>query len=185
MTDHQAPTGVDVTPGETGGAPRVALYSGSFDPVTEGHVDVIARTLALADKVVVAIGIHPGKTPLFSFEERVAMLGEVAADRFGEAAARRIGVIAFDGLVVEAARAVGATVIVRGLRDGSDLDYEMQMAGMNAVMAPGVQTVFVPASPSVRHITATLVRQIAALGGNVAPFVPAAVLRRLDAKHRR
>ncbi len=162
--------------------PRVALYSGSFDPVTEGHMDVLARALHLADRVVVAIGVHPGKVPLFTFDERVAMIGAVADARFGNAAAGRISVIAFDGLVVEAAREAGAGIIVRGLRDGTDLDYEMQMAGMNGALAAGIHTVFVPASPGVRHITATLVRQIAKLGGDVSPFVPAPVVARLRSK---
>ncbi|WP_334176375.1 pantetheine-phosphate adenylyltransferase [Pseudoxanthobacter sp.] len=165
-------------PGSAAGA-RVALYSGSFDPVTEGHMDVLARALHLADRVVVAIGVHPGKVPLFSFDERVAMIGAVAAGRFGAQAAQRISVIAFDGLVVDAARAAGAGLIVRGLRDGTDLDYEMQMAGMNGTLAGDIHTVFVPASPGVRHITATLVRQIAKLGGDVAPFVPGPVIARL------
>lgn len=166
-------------------APRTALFAGSFDPPTSGHLDVLRQALSLADKVVVAIGVHPGKTPAFSFEERVEMIGEAAAAAFGAAEASRVSVVAFEGLVVTAARAEGATVIVRGLRDGTDLDYEMQMAGMNAAMAPDVQTVFVPAAPAVRHITATLVRQIAAMGGDVSPFVPTAVLARVGRLARR
>ena len=145
-------------------------------------MDVLARALHLADRVVVAIGVHPGKVPLFTFDERVAMIGAVADARFGNTAAGRISVIAFDGLVVEAAREAGAGIIVRGLRDGTDLDYEMQMAGMNGTMAPDVQTVFLPASPGVRYITATLVRQIAAMGGDVSPFVPAPVLAALKTR---
>lgn len=160
---------------------RIALYSGSFDPVTNGHVDVLRGALALADEVFVAIGIHPGKKPLFSFEERLRMIEAVGGDAFGADNAR-IRVVAFDGLVVDAARQHGASLIVRGLRDGTDLDYEMQMAGMNGAMAPEVKTVFLPASPGVRHITATLVRQIAAMGGDVSGFVPAAVAEAL--KHK-
>lgn len=153
---------------------RTALYPGSFDPITNGHIDILRQALGLADRVVVAIGIHPGKTPMFSLEARSAMIAEVASDAFG-AAADRISVIGFDNLVVDAARGQGATVLIRGLRDGTDLDYEMQMAGTNGAIAPDVQTVFLPASPGVRHIAATLVRQIAAMGGDVAPFVPAQV----------
>ena len=100
----------------------------------------------------------------------------------GESASERVSIDAFDGLVVDAARKVGATVIVRGLRDAADFDYEMQMAGMNGAMAPDVRTVFLPASPGVRHITATLVRQIAGMKGDVAPFVPAAVATMLKKK---
>jgi pantetheine-phosphate adenylyltransferase len=166
-------------------AARTALFAGSFDPPTNGHLDVLRQALGLADRVVVAIGVHPGKAPAFSFEERVRMIAEAAAAAFGEGEAARVSAVSFDGLVVEAARAHGATAIVRGLRDGTDLDYEMQMAGMNGVMAPEVQTVFVPAAPAVRHITATLVRQIAAMGGDVSPFVPPAVLARIGRLARR
>lgn len=156
---------------------RTFLYSGSFDPVTNGHVDVLAQALDLADRVVVAIGVHPGKKPLFDFEERVEMIRETVAALGVDQA--RVDVVAFSDLVVEAARRAGAVAIVRGLRDGTDLDYEMQMAGMNGAMAPSVRTLFLPASPGVRHITATLVRQIAAMGGDVRPFAPESVARRL------
>lgn len=161
---------------------RTALYAGSFDPVTNGHMDVLRQALTLTDKVIVAIGIHPGKAPMFSFEERVEMIQACALEAFGPEAAERISVESFDGLVVEAARRAGAVCILRGLRDGTDLDYEMQMAGMNGTLAPDVQTVFLPASPGVRHITATLVRQIAKMGGAIAPFVPEAAARALKAK---
>ena len=115
----------------------------------------------------------PART-LFDYEERLQLIEAAAADEFG-AEADRIKVIAFDGLVIEAARSHGASIMIRGLRDGTDLDYEMQMAGMNETMAPELQTVFLPASPSVRTITATLVRQIASMGGDIRPFVPAVV----------
>ncbi|MCU0830480.1 MAG: pantetheine-phosphate adenylyltransferase [Rhizobiaceae bacterium] len=152
---------------------RIALYTGSFDPMTNGHLDVIARGLRMADRLIVAIGIHPGKTPVFSFDERKALVMQ-AIEAAGLDAAR-VTVTAFGGLAVDAARAAGAALILRGLRDGTDLDYEMQMAGMNAAMAPDLETVFLSAAPPVRHITATLVRQIAAMGGDVSPFVPPCV----------
>jgi len=160
---------------------RTILYSGSFDPVTVGHVDVLAQALDLTDRLVVAVGVHPAKKPLFSFEERVEMITEAVADLGVDPA--RVEVVAFSDLVVDAARRAGANAIVRGLRDGTDLDYEMQMAGMNGAMAPTIRTLFLPASPKVRHITATLVRQIAAMGGDVGPFVSPAVARRLAARH--
>jgi pantetheine-phosphate adenylyltransferase len=160
---------------------RTALYAGSFDPLTNGHLDVIKASLAVADTIYAAIGIHPGKTPLFSFEERVKLIEAAAKAELG-ADHRRIKVVAFDGLVVEAARKHRCSIMIRGLRDGTDLDYEMQMAGMNETMAPELQTVFLPASPSVRTITATLVRQIASMGGDIRPFVPAAVAPALTAK---
>ncbi|NWG24254.1 MAG: pantetheine-phosphate adenylyltransferase [Pseudorhodoplanes sp.] len=161
--------------------PRIALYGGSFDPVTNGHLDVIRQAARLADRLVLAIGIHPGKTPLFSAEERIAMLEETCAP-LAKGAGCELRCITFGDLVVSAAKREGATVLIRGLRDGTDLDYEMQMAGMNGVMTPDVQTVFLPASPAVRPITATLVRQIAGMGGDVSAFVPASVAARLRKK---
>jgi pantetheine-phosphate adenylyltransferase len=155
---------------------RIALYAGSFDPLTNGHLDVLKAGLAVVDKVVFGVGVHPGKTPLFPAADRIAMIREAAA---ALGAGDRIDTVEFAGLAIDAARSAGATVLLRGLRDGTDLDYEMQMAGMNGAMAPGLQTVFVPASPAVRHITATLVRQIAGLGGDVSGFVPPAIAVRL------
>jgi pantetheine-phosphate adenylyltransferase len=160
---------------------RIALYAGSFDPLTNGHLDVLKASLAVADTVYAAIGIHPGKKPLFSFEERVELIDAATKAEFGRDSGR-IKVVSFDGLVIDAARKHGASIMIRGLRDGTDLDYEMQMAGMNETMAPELQTVFLPASPSVRTITATLVRQIASMGGDIRPFVPAAVAGALTAK---
>ncbi|MGO4451962.1 pantetheine-phosphate adenylyltransferase [Phyllobacterium sp. TAF24] len=161
----------------------IAIYAGSFDPITNGHMDVLKGSLRLADKVFVAIGIHPGKAPLFSFAERMDLINRVAADVFGKDS-QRLEVISFDGLVIDAARKHGASLLVRGLRDGTDLDYEMQMAGMNGQMAPELQTVFLPADPSVRTITATLVRQIAAMGGDIRHFAPALVAEALRAKFK-
>ncbi|MBA3446692.1 MAG: pantetheine-phosphate adenylyltransferase [Pseudaminobacter sp.] len=160
---------------------RIAIYAGSFDPLTNGHLDVLKASLAVADVVFAAIGIHPGKNSLFPFEERVRLIDEATRQEFGSDAGR-IKVVSFEGLVIDAARRHGASTMIRGLRDGTDLDYEMQMAGMNETMAPDLQTVFLPASPSVRTITATLVRQIASMGGDIRPFVPAAVADALNAK---
>jgi pantetheine-phosphate adenylyltransferase len=161
--------------------PRIALFAGSFDPITLGHLDVVRGAVRLADKLVLAVGIHPGKTPLFSPDERLAMLTEICAP-VARAAGCELACLTFADLVVAAARRVGATTLVRGVRDATDFDYEMQMAGMNAAMAPEITTLFVPAAPAVRPVTATLVRQIAAMGGDVAPFVPPAVAARLKKK---
>lgn len=155
---------------------RIALYSGTFDPLTNGHLDVLRQGLALFDRVVVAIGVHPGKAPWLTFEERAETIGAASA---AEGFAGRVAAKPFDGLVVDAARAAGACAILRGLRDGSDFDYEMQMAGMNGALAPDIRTVFLPASPGLRHISGTLVRQIAALGGDVSAFAPAASVEAL------
>ncbi len=163
---------------------RTALYPGSFDPVTNGHLDVVRQAVGLCDRLVVAIGVHPGKIPLFSADERLAMVREV----FGPVAASagcEFDCATFDDLTVTAAKRAGATILIRGLRDGTDLDYEMQIAGMNETMAPEVRTVFLPASPTVRPITATLVRQIAGMGGDVSNFVPKAVAKRLKTRFTR
>ncbi len=161
--------------------PKTALYAGSFDPVTNGHHDIVRQAVRLADRLVIAVGVHPGKAPLFAADERPAMLEETCAPLAREAGCT-LACVTFDGLVVDAAKREGAGLLIRGLRDGTDFDYEIQMAGMNGTMAPGVQTVFLPASPSVRPITATLVRQIAGMGGDVSAFVPAAVVVRLKQK---
>src|ERR1700751_1351968 len=161
--------------------PRVALYPGSFDPVTNGHLDVVRHAVALCDKLIVSIGVHPGKKPLFSTEERLEMVRAV----FGPVAQKAgcaLDCNTYDNLTVTAAQKGGATIMIRGLRDGTDLDYEMQIAGMNETMAPEVHTVFVPALVAVRPITATLVRQIAQLGGNVSAFVPSSVAAQLKTK---
>jgi pantetheine-phosphate adenylyltransferase len=161
--------------------PRIALYPGSFDPVTNGHTDVVVQAVHLCDRLVVAIGVHPGKKPLFSIDERLKMVRDVFAPIAAKAGCA-FDATTYDNLTVTAAQKNGATIMIRGLRDGTDLDYEMQIAGMNETMAPDVHTVFVPASVSVRPITATLVRQIASMGGDVSAFVPPPVAASLKAK---
>ena len=164
--------------------PRIALYPGSFDPVTNGHLDVVRHAVSLCDRLVVAIGVHPGKKPLFSLDERLAMVQAVFAPIAGKAGCA-FDCTTYDGLTVTAAQKIGATIMIRGLRDGTDLDYEMQIAGMNETMAPEVHTVFVPASVAFRPITATLVRQIASMGADASPFVPKSVAASLKKKFGR
>lgn len=161
--------------------PRIALYPGSFDPVTNGHLDVVRHAVTLCDRLIVAVGVHPAKKPLFSTEERLEMVRQIFAPIAAKASCA-FDATTYDDLTVTAAQKHGATIMVRGLRDGTDLDYEMQIAGMNEAMAPEVHTVFVPASPAVRPITATLVRQIAGMGGDVSAFVPPLVAAGLKAK---
>lgn len=160
---------------------RIALYAGSFDPITNGHLDVIRQSLTVADEVVVAIGVHPGKVPMFSFEERSGLIIKATKAEL-KSKAKNIRVISFNNLVIKAAKKEKATLLVRGLRDSTDFDYEMNMAGMNGEMAPTLQTVFFPANPSTRHITGTLVRQIAKMKGDIASFVPEIVAKALRDK---
>jgi len=161
--------------------PRIALYPGSFDPITNGHLDVLRHSVTLCDRLIVAIGVHSGKKPLFSTEERLEMV-RMTCEPIAQQAGCAFDCTTYDNLTVAAARQVGATIMIRGLRDGTDMDYEMQLAGMNEVMAPEVHTVFVPASPVVRPITATLVRQIAGMGGDFSAFVPPQIAASLKKK---
>jgi pantetheine-phosphate adenylyltransferase len=158
--------------------PRIGLYPGSFDPITNGHLDVIARAARLFDRLVVAVGAHHGKSPLLALDRRMELIREATVSIVAETGVE-IAVTSFAGLVVDAARTAGAAALVRGVRDAGDFEYEMRMAGTNGAMAPDVATIFVPAGPEVRHISATLVRQIAGMGGDVSPFVPSAVARAL------
>jgi pantetheine-phosphate adenylyltransferase len=154
---------------------RTALYPGSFDPVTYGHLDVIARAFRLCDRLVVAIGAHHEKSGLISLEKRIKLLKAVAqplADHAGGV----LEVTTFDGLAVEAAQRARASLIVRGLRDASDFDYEVRMGQMNASLAPDIETVFLAASPGTRMIASSLVKQIARMGGDVSAFLPEAAL---------
>jgi pantetheine-phosphate adenylyltransferase len=163
---------------------RIGFYPGSFDPVTLGHTDVIARACRLVDRLVIGVGTHDAKQPMFTVAERVSML-EGETKPIAEKTGTAIEIVTFGGLAVEAAGDNGAHVIVRGLRDATDFDYEVRMAGMNAGMAPTIETVFLAATPSVAHIAANLVRQITQMGGDVSPFVSPAVAKRLAAKSRK
>src|SRR6185437_16093718 len=127
--------------------PRTALFPGSFDPVTNGHLDLVRQAARLADRLVLAIGTHPGKTPLFSVEERREMIEETCGPVM-RASGADFACITFSDLVVAAAQREGATLLIRGLRSATDFDYEMEMAGMNGAMAPALQTVFLPAAPA-------------------------------------
>ena len=159
----------------------VGFYPGSFDPLTNGHLDVIERACKLVDILVVGVGVSATKkNPLFTHQDRSALLEQVLGP-IGLRTNTEFKIVDFSGLMVNAAREHGAKLIIRGLRDTTDYNYEMQMVGMNAQMAPDLQTVFLPSSPPVRHISATLVRQIAEMGGDISAFVPPIVLKALKA----
>ncbi|QRZ15429.1 pantetheine-phosphate adenylyltransferase [Paracoccus methylovorus] len=153
---------------------RIGLYPGTFDPITLGHLDIIQRALELVDRLVIGVAINRDKSPLFSLEDRVAMVREecdkVVARRSGE-----IVVHPFENLLIDCARDVGATVIVRGLRAVADFEYEFQMVGMNRAMDDSIETVFLMADARRQAIASKLVKEIARLGGDVSKFVPAPV----------
>jgi pantetheine-phosphate adenylyltransferase len=158
-------------------ARRIGVYPGTFDPVTNGHVDVIGRAARLLDKLVVGVAVNSGKGPLFSLEERVELVqAETAA--IGNRNGTLIEVRPFQGLLIDFAREQGASMIIRGLRAVSDFDFEFQMAGMNYRMAPDIETVFLMASERHQFIASRLVKEVVALGGDISSFVPPLTLER-------
>jgi pantetheine-phosphate adenylyltransferase len=156
---------------------RVALYPGSFDPITLGHIDILERATAIFDRVVVSVLRNPAKQPLFSIDERLELIRAVTESLDGE-----VTVDSFDGLTVEHARQVGAIAIVRGLRALSDFETEFQMALMNRRLEPDVHTVFLMTSAPNVFMSSTLVKEVCRLGGDISEFVPPAIA---DALHRR
>ncbi len=156
---------------------RVVVYAGSFDPVTNGHLDLIYRAASLFDRTVVAVGKHPTRNPCFTVNQRLALLRGVTKDIPG------VDVTAFDGLVVDYCRTIGATAIVRGLRAVTDFEYELQIAHANADMAPQVDTVFLPTRTMYGFVSASLVREIASHGGDVSRYAPALVCTALKKRY--
>lgn len=157
---------------------HVGLYPGTFDPVTLGHLDIIGRAVKLVDHLVIGVATNPSKSPMFTLEERVEMVRGETAQFQGNGRAT-IDVQTFDSLLMRFAEQVGATVIVRGLRAVSDFEYEFQMVGMNQRLNPDIDTVFLMADPRHQAIASKLVKEIAVLGGNVAPFTTPNVARRV------
>ena len=150
---------------------RIGLYPGTFDPVTNGHLDVISRAARLLDKLVVGVAVNTGKGPLLTLEERVELV-QAEINAIATRNGMVIEVVPFDTLLIDFARKVGALVIVRGLRAVSDFDYEFQMAGMNYRMAPDIETIFLMASETHQFIASRLVKEVAMLGGDITSFVP-------------
>ncbi len=150
---------------------RIGFYAGSFDPVTFGHLDVIARSARVVDKLVIGIGTHGAKTALLNPQQRVDLV-KLVSKPIAEHSGLKISAVTFDGLTVAAAKTAGANVIIRGLRDSTDFDYEVQMAQMNGALAPEIETVFLAASPATRMISSSLVKQIAKMGGDTSLFLP-------------
>ena len=156
----------------------IAVYPGTFDPITNGHADLVRRAERLFDRVVVAVAANPKKQPLFGLAERVRLAQAVLADH------PRVAVMGFDNLLVDFVRAQGANVILRGLRAVSDFEFEFQLAGMNRRLAPEVETVFLTPAEQETFISASLIKEIALLGGDVSAFVDARVADALRAKIR-
>ena len=156
-----------------------AIYPGTFDPITAGHIDLVERSCRMFDEVIIAVAKSTPKNTCFTTEERIAL----AADVFAEQSNLRV--VEFQGLLVKFCQDIGANVVVRGLRGVTDFDYEMQLAGMNRKMAPEVETIFLTPAPDYAHISSTLVRQIAQLGGDVDQFVHPLVRDALAEKFRK
>lgn len=154
----------------------LAVYAGSFDPPTFGHLDLIERASKIFDNVIIAIGRHPTKKPLFTVEERISMLGEISKG------IGNVRIDTFDGLLIHYCERIGARVIVRGLRAASDFEYELQIAHANADMSPQIDTVFLPTRTKYTFISASLIREIASHGGDVGHYAPAVVCEALKAK---
>lgn len=150
---------------------RTGFYPGSFDPITYGHLDVIARAARIVDKLVIGVGTHGAKQTLLSGPERVELIEQVVKS-IADHAGIKISVMTFDNLTVDAARKSHAGLIIRGLRDASDFDYEIQMAQMNGALSPDIETIFIAASPATRMISSSLVKQIAKMGGDTSLFLP-------------
>jgi len=155
---------------------RTALYAGSFDPITYGHLDVLWRALDLFDHIVVGVACNPRKSPLFSAEERIEQIREAVG------AEPRVEVQVFSGLLVDYARERGAVALVRGLRAVSDFEYEFQMAGMNRKLTPGIQAVFLMAAEEHFYVSSSLVKEVALLGGDVTEHAPPGVVAALAQK---
>ena len=160
---------------------RIGFYPGTFDPLTNGHIDIIRRALTLVDHLVIAIGVNATKQPLLSLEERLALIDAEVAP-LAKAAGSEARTSTFSGLLVDAAAGAGAQIIIRGLRGAVDYEYEVQMVGMNRTMKPAIETVFLAASPETQFISSTLVRQIAGMGGDISRFVPKRVEKKIRAR---
>ncbi len=153
-----------------------AIYPGTFDPITDGHIDIISRASKLFHKVIVAVAVNQGKTPLFSIDERVLMAEEVTSSL------SNISIIGFDNLLVDCAKEQDANVVLRGLRAVSDFEYEFQMAGMNRRLSPELETMFLTPAEQYEFISSSMIREIAKLKGDVSSFVPNCVEERLIKK---
>ncbi|HVJ44476.1 MAG TPA: pantetheine-phosphate adenylyltransferase [Dongiaceae bacterium] len=162
--------------------PRIGVYPGTFDPITNGHMDIIRRAVTLVDQLVIAVSVSAGKGPLFNVDERLEMVREEIADRRNGLPADRVKAVSFDNLLMHFAEQQGARIIVRGLRAVSDFEYEFQMAGMNARLNPRIETVFLMAAEGSQFISSRFVKEIGKLGGAIDQFVSPRIATRLKVR---
>ncbi|HVJ35915.1 MAG TPA: pantetheine-phosphate adenylyltransferase [Terriglobia bacterium] len=163
-------------------SPRIGVYPGTFDPITNGHMDIIRRAMTLVDQLVIAVSVNAGKGPLFNVDERLEMVREEIADPRNGLPADRVKAVSFDNLLMHFAEQQGARIIVRGLRAVSDFEYEFQMAGMNARLNPRIETVFLMAAEGSQFISSRFVKEIGKLGGSIDQFVSPRIAHRLQVR---
>jgi len=159
-----------------------AIYAGTFDPITNGHMDIIHRSMQFCDQLVIAIGINPAKKTMFTEEERIAQINKAIDTGVDFLTGTNIQVITFQGLLVEYAKQNGANILVRGIRSVSDFEYEINLANINKVLAPSIETVFLPTSPELAVVSSSMVKEVCKLGGDITKFVPAHIVGQINSK---
>lgn len=166
--------------------PRTGFYPGTFDPITNGHIDIIKRAVRIVDKLIIGVALNTNKQPLWSLEERVACIHEALREQFGDVCNPSnynqcaIEVVGFDNLLVDCAKKYNAHIIIRGLRQATDFDFEFQMCLMNQCLDPDIETIFLVATEQNRSIASSFVKEVALLGGDISPFVPKATYQKFQ-----
>lgn len=158
------------------------IYAGTFDPITYGHLDMIRRSMKFCRQLVIAIGVNPKKTTMFSEDERKKMINTMVEKELDFLTATNVSVISFQGLIVELARQVGANILIRGIRSVSDFEYEINLANVNKTLVPGIETVFLPTRPDLAVVSSSAVKEIAKYGADVSKFVPAYIAEEIQKK---
>lgn len=161
---------------------RKAIYAGTFDPITTGHLDIIKRSMRFCDRLVIAIGVNPSKKTMFSEEERIVQINKAVEKSVDFLTSTNIEVVTFQGLLVEYAKQIEACVLVRGIRSVSDFEYEINLANINKVLAPSIETVFLPTSPELAVVSSSMVKEVCKLGGDITKFVPAHIVEQINSK---
>lgn len=159
-----------------------ALYVGSFDPITNGHIDIMKRSMQFCKQLVIGIGINPNKKTMFDDHERNSMILQTIVKEFDFLHSTNIAVASFQGLTVEYAKSIGATILIRGIRSVSDFEYEINLANINKVLAPSIETIFLPTSPELAVVSSSMVKEIAKLDGDISRFVPSYVAEKINSK---